>query len=80
MEQAERSIKFGDGNYQRAILWKESNLLLPDNYSMAFQKDQMLLKFIVKSLRKISRKAMWEKLNHINCVRSKVVFTVVRKD
>ena len=38
MEQAERSMKFGDGHCQIAILWKESNFLLPDYYNMAFQR------------------------------------------
>ena len=37
MEQAERSIKFGDDHYQIPIPWKQSNFLLSDHCNMAFQ-------------------------------------------
>ena len=48
MEQAERSMKFSSGHYQIAILWKESNFLLPDNYNMAFQRLQNLERCLIK--------------------------------
>ena len=48
MEWAERSIKFSNGHYQIAIPWKESNLLLPDNYNMAFQRLQTPERHLIK--------------------------------
>ena len=48
MEWAERSIKFSIGHYQIAIPWKESNLLLPDNYNMAFQRLQTPERHLIK--------------------------------
>ena len=47
-ERAKRSIKFSDGHYQIAIPWKESNLLLPDNYNMVFQRLQNLERRLIK--------------------------------
>ena len=48
MEQAERLTKFGDGHYQIAIPWKQSNFFLPDNYNMAFQRLQSLERRLIK--------------------------------
>ena len=47
MEQAERSMKFGDGHYQIAIPSKQSNFLLPDNY-VSFQQLQNLERHLTK--------------------------------
>lgn len=48
MEEAERSIKFSNGQYQVSIPWKHNKLSLPDNYKMALQRLQNLEKRLVK--------------------------------
>ena len=49
LKKAQQSIKFVDGHYRIAIPWKEDNVSLPDNYSMALSRLQNLEKRLARN-------------------------------